>query len=331
MIDKRATFANLVVKYGQQSLLDYKELFTSALMIDTKFRKYGHSIYRFMDVKLQLADEKNPLSVVVFGRFVKDTEYTREQVLDGGKLIPDEQALPVALSSFFCIFLANHRMAYVPEVRNAPPLEAFATTLEHYLRKEFTALIDSIYKEQKRQNPKFTRANAIAGRVSPTVHVVPLPSRQSVREFVGRFEKINSLTVNLLYRNNEISKGLFQAIVNEIQPTGATTAKLVASGGPDGLDIDKTADFVEEATESGYENVTLKGKDKDGGALQGGSEKYKLTVDVEDQLADQQLAKNLYDRFEGLTQSGQIRLGEHTEEELEVIQTNLSSLLKAAE
>lgn len=90
MINKRATFANLVVKFGRQNLLDYKELFTSALMVDTKYRKYGNSIYRFMDVKLQLADPKDPLSVVIFGRFVKDTEYVREQVLADGKLVADE-------------------------------------------------------------------------------------------------------------------------------------------------------------------------------------------------------------------------------------------------
>ncbi|CAN1497006.1 hypothetical protein MCELHM10_00379 [Paracoccaceae bacterium] len=331
MINKRATFANLVVKFGRENLLDYKELFTSALMVDTKYRKYGRSLYRFMDVKLQLADPNDPLSVVIFGRFVKDTEYIREQVLADGKLVADEKALPVALSSFFCIFLAEHRMAYVPEVRNAPPLDAFASTLEHYLRKEFTSLIDSVYREQKAQNPKFTRANAIAGRVSPVVHIVPLPARQSVREFVSRFEKITSMTVTLIHRNNEISRGLFQAIIKEIEPTGAATAKLVATGGTDGLDIEGTANFVEETTESGYENVTLKGIDKDGSVLKGGNEEYKLTADVHDGLPDQALAVNLFARYKNMASNGQLKVGERSQEETDAIAKHLSSLIRAAE
>lgn len=276
MINKKATFANLVVKYGNENLLDYKELFTSALMIDTKYRKYGLSTYRFMDVNLELVDSTKPLSAVMYGRFVKDTQYVREQVLADGKLVPDEQSLQVALSSYFCIFLADHRMAYVPETRNAPQLDAFASTLEHFLRREFTSLIDATYKKEKTQNPKFTRANAIRGRVPPIVHIVPLPSKQSVREFVGRFEKINSITVSLISRNNEISKGLFQSIVNEIEPTGAYTAKLVATGGSSGLNIAGTTVFVEDTTESGYEDVTLKGTDRDGNALKGGNDEYKL-------------------------------------------------------
>lgn len=331
MINKRATFANLVVKFGRENLLDYKELLTSALMVDTKYRKYGRSIYRFMDVKLQLADPKDPLSVVIFGRFVKDTEYIREQVLADGKLVADEKTLPVALSSFFCIFLAEHRMAYVPEVRNAPPLDAFGSTLEQYLRKEFTALIDRIYRENKAENPKFTRVNAIAGRVSPTVHIVPLPARQSVREFISRFEKINSMTVTLIRRNNEISKGLFQEIVKEIEPTGAVTAKLVATGGTEGLDINGTADFVEETTESGYEDVTLKGIDKDGGVLKGGNEEFKLTADVHDALPDEALAVNLYQRFKSMANAGQIKVGERSAHEQSAIAAHLSSLMKAAE
>lgn len=222
-------------------------------------------------------------------------------------------------------------MAYVPEVKNAPPLDAFATTLEQYLRKEFTSLIDSDYREQKAKDPKFTRANAIAGRVSPKVHIVPLPTRQSIREFVSRFEKINSLTVTLIQRNNEISQGLFQAIVKQIEPTGAATAKLVATGGADGLDIEATAGFVEETTDSGYENVTLKGIDKDGSALKGGNDEYKLTADVNDGLPDQALAVNLFERFKKMTKDGQIKVGERNEDELATIAMHLSDLIKAAE
>jgi hypothetical protein len=331
VIDKKATFANLVVKYGEKNLLDYLDLFASALMVDTKFRKYGRSTYRFMDVKVELVDSKDPLSVIMYGRFVKDTEYTREQVLANGKLVADEMALPVALSAFFCVFLANHRMAYVPEVRNAPPLDAFSSTIEHYLRKEFTTFIDKIYKREKESNPKFTRANAMRNHVSPTVNVVPLPAKQSIRDFVSRFHKINSLTIGLIKRNNEISKGLFQAIVNELEPTGANTAKLIASAGDDGLNIDATAKVVEDTTESGYENVTLKGVDKDGNVLKGGNEEYKLTVDVDDAAPDDLQAKRLYTKFHQMVGDGQISLGKQSDADLEMIKTRLSGLAQAAE
>ncbi len=122
MIDRKATFANLVVKFGSKNLLDYKEIFTAAIMVDTNVRQYGNSYYRFLDPRVALLDPGDPMSLAIYGRFVKDTEYSREQIMLDGKLVPDETRMSVALSAYFCIFLAEHRMAYVPETKNAPPL-----------------------------------------------------------------------------------------------------------------------------------------------------------------------------------------------------------------
>ncbi len=271
------------------------------------------------------------MSTVLFGRFVKDTEYTREQVLEGGKIVADVQSLPVALSSFFCIFLAEHRMAYVAETRSAPTLDVFAKTIERLLRKEFTKFIEKIYREEKAQNPRFTRANAFARHVPPTVHVVPLPAKQSIRDFVGRFENIRSLTINLIERNNELTRELFGALVDTIVKTKPVSAKVVANGGNKGLDVAATTDLVVNTTEFGYEDVVLEGKDKDGNKIKGGNEEFKLTADVADTLEGFDLAKDLYKKFSELKSQGQIKTGELDPEEADAVRRALEALSRAAE
>lgn len=331
MIDKKAAFANLVVKFGTLNLLDYKEIFTSAIMVDTNVRQYGSSLYRFLDPKISKLVDDDPLSVAIYGRFVKETEYSREQIMLDGKLVQDTERMSVALSAFFCIFLADHRMAYIPETRNAPPLDAFAVTLERFLRKAFSAQIEKDYRLGKEENPKFTRANAIAGRVSPTVHVVPLPARQSIEDFVARFEKINSISVALISRNSEMTRGIMQAVISAIEPTGADSAKLVATGGGEGLDLANTAVFVKDTAGSGYEDVTLRGVDHDGNKLKGGNEEFRLVVDVPDGLSDHELANDLFLRFSQLVSSGEIAKGNRTAEEIQKISDALSQIVRAAE
>lgn len=310
MVRRVAQFANLVVKFGKDDLLDHSAIVLRAFLNDTHIRGYGRTHYHFLDVSLEKADPNDASSLVVVGRFVKNTVLEREQILAGGKLLADHQEIESAPSSAFLLVLKTHRMIFVQETKFAPTLSEFESTLRRFITKEFEENLRKVYEHEKAQNPKYTWKDARRANPAPSVSVVPLTSRSSISNFISRFSKIDTLSIPLIDRNSDFDAGAaaanFQRALSPMEPRRAVTK---VYGGEDGLGISETEEFVKKTTESGYENVTITGLDRAGNKLKGNNDSYKLAAEVDLEGREPRgYVSALYQRYSGLVRDGVLRI-----------------------
>lgn len=319
-------FGNLSIRFGDKELLDYKELVTGAFLKDTYIRKYGRSSYHFFDTKIGLIDPDDPMSAAIWGRLVKETTLEREQYFSGGSLVQDKQSIESAPTSFFAFFLADHRLAFFPETKFAPTLGNLETTIRNFVQNEFNTWSKKVYKAAKEEDKSYTWKKFYAAHVSPSVALVPLTARESIEAFVGRFSTIESLTVYVVKRNQDMDGGaLFEALVKKSEEMEASSARFVVNGTKDeGLDIGNTTDFVSETTKGGYERVALRGMDQNGDVLKGTNEDFKLTKELDiSELTDEQILKKVFETYEANKEAGVISVTERDKEQLSPVLRSL--------
>lgn len=323
-------FANLSIRFGDKELLDYKELVTGSFLKDTYIRKYGNSSYHFLDTKIGLTDPDDPMSAAIWGRLVKETTLERDQFVQAGKLVKDQQTLESAPTSFFAFFLADHRLAFVPETKFAPTLGNLETTVRKFVQMEFSFWAKAQYKDAKERNIAYTWKTFYETHVPPSISLVPLTAKESIEAFINRFSQINSLTVHVVKRNQDMNGGaLFEALVKKSEDLKASSARFVVNGvNGEGLDIPKTTDFVSQTTAGGYERVALRGLDGSGCILKGTNEDFKLTAELEiDGANDLDKAKQLFSVYKDNKEAGLIRV---TERDRVALGPILSSLIDGA-
>ena len=303
-------FANLSVRFGAKELLDYKGIVASAFLVDTHVRNYGDTKYYFYEMKMDYLDRKDPTSLAIYGRFIKDTLLKREQVMEGGDLRVDPRSLPSAPSAFFTLFLADHRLAYIPESKGAPTLGNLEATIAKFIKDEYHKFMREHYDREKALNSKFTWEHAYGTHAPPTIKLVPLTSSDSIDRFIDRFDKIQRVTIHVRRRNQDFSGGnMFQSMYDVSEDMGASSAKYVVGGGPDGLNSPATKETVRAATESGYEEASISGVDQSGAKLNGSNEDFSLKVYVETEgTPDEQKALKSFEVYEAQKASGSIKV-----------------------
>lgn len=319
-------FANLSIRFGDKELLDYKELVAGAFLKDTYIRRYGRSSYHFFDTKIGLIDGSDPLSLAIWGRLVKETILEREQYFQDGSLVQDKRFLESAPTSFFVFFIADHRIAFVPETKFAPTLGNLESTVRKFVQNEFSNWAKLIYRREKAEDQEYTWKKFYKEHVPPSVALVPLTARESIDTFMKRFSKIESLTVYVVKRNQDMDGGaLFEALVQKSEEMGASSARFIVNGSKDeGLDVKNTADFVSETTKGGYERVALKGVDHNGDILKGTNEDFKLTTEVDaSELTEKQLLKEIFEAYMANKKSGVIKVSERDKDVLAPVLLNL--------
>lgn len=323
----KLNFANISIRFGEKELLDYKELVTRAFLDPSKKRGYGATSYFFFQTKIDYLDPADPLSLAIFGRFVKDTVVSREQVYLSGRLQRDEYSIQNAPSAFFFL-IADHRLIYVPETSFPPTLKSLESTLALFIKREFKVFVDEYYRVMKDQDTKFTRKKAFEHHIPPTVRLVPLTSAESIDSFLARFTKLETLTVQLVERNQDMKNGdLFEKLVGKVEPLSPSSAKLEVRGSGEGLVLSEAADFVKETTEGGYEEVSLRGRGLAGEQLSGTNEDFKLQVSTSlDGLNDFAKAAELVRIYSELKQSGSIRVSPRNVTELTPILAEILSV-----
>ena len=322
-------FANLSIRFGARELLDYGRLISGAFLKDTYIRKYGRSSYHFFDTQIGRLDESDPMTLAIWGRLVKETTLERDQYFKNGELIEDPRSLESAPTSFFVLFVADHRLAFIPETRFAPTIGNLETTIRRFVKNEYDIWAKSEYEMLNAGENRVTWKAFYKDFPAPEVALVPLTAKESIDAFVQRFARIESLTVHVVKRNQDMDGGaLFEALVKKSEELDASSSRFVVNGAKDeGLDIEKTGRFVSETTAGGYERVFLRGRDEDNHLLKGTNEDFKLTenIDVE-ALDDEETARRAFAAYNANKESGVIRVSER---DVDLVEPKLKSMMQA--
>tara|TARA_A100001015_G_C14879019_1_gene667581 strand:- start:114 stop:1109 length:996 start_codon:yes stop_codon:yes gene_type:complete len=312
-----ATFANFVCRFGgEKVMLDYiDEIVIPAFVDDKMIRSYGRTHFFFYETKLVVLDDNPEQPVMgISGRFIKNTQLTREQIFDREKgLVQDEASMPSAPSAFFILVLDTHRLIYFPETAHAPDLSAFRSTALSFIRKKHSDFINRRYVELRKSENKVTKKQLNIDHPSPTLEVVPISGDDEISEFVRRYGVLKKIEMRLIEPNDEIDgKELFDDIRSYLGPLNPDTTKLEIRNS-DGLDIDEAVPKIKEATETANQEVKLSGTDQDGNRLTGDNHSFKVGAPIETIPPTRKgLTDKLYSTFQSLKTSGVIKVGTST-------------------
>lgn len=313
-------FANFICHFGEREMLDLcDEVVIPAFTNESYRRTYADTEYFFHDVQLvtlKQADGRDEPAIA--GKFVKNTVIHRDQVYKEKKLVHSPYKVESAPSSFFVLVLRDHKLLFTPEVRGAPGLESFGTTVERFLRSAHLEFVERrtmlrLKREFPERVPKGekgkVRRAVLEKYPSPDLEIVSLASEDSFEAFVNRFDLVKSLTVRLLRPNNEINNdGFFEGLRKKGTELDASTSTL-GYRNPSGLKKQKVRIHAENAMDGNAE-ISLAGTDTDGRKLSGMNDDFKIQASI-DQVPKLvgAAAQALFEVFMKYRRSGHVRTG----------------------
>ena len=281
------SFANLICRFGDKFvLLDLaREVVLPAFTDQSLKRRYRDTTYFFFETKISEipgSDGTNVPLIIVHGKLVKDTVLTREQVFSQDRgLVPAQESMPSAPSSFFVLVLNNHKLIYMAETPHAPMLGQFQTALQRFLSIRYEAYVDALYSEAKSSPEPKPKKQIRLEIPHPTVEVLPLASKASIEEFLRAFAKVTHLEFKIIETNQEYPmERTYQELRKMKKSIRATSTRLVHDSAF-GLDKANAIEQIHAAAASGNEKVSLTGTSEDGVRLSGDNHRFKLSVHPE--------------------------------------------------
>lgn len=283
---RKLSFLNLTCRFGDKFvLLDLtKELLIPALF-NRHIRSYGKTHYFFTDVGATTVSvaELPGEQIVFYGRFIKDTVLTRNQIYQSGVgLISDQESIQSSPSSIFALILNNHKLVFAPEVPYAPSVDNLTATLQSFIGRERESYVRALRAASLLSEEPKSLSYFFEQIPPPEVIATPMASSGSVAEFVRRFAKITNLTIKLIDTNAEFpTRDLFRMLRATKEDTLAKTTSLVHES-TDGLRKEAVISEVGAAASGGNQKIVIRGVDEDGARLVGDNEHVKFQVEATD-------------------------------------------------
>lgn len=319
---KRLEFGNFTLKFGEKKvLLDMFDEIVMPSFIEMKYvRKFSDSSeYFFLDTELIVLDDNAEEPILgITGRLVNNTKLKRDQVFTAGNLVDDKDEIESAPSSVFLLILNSHRLILTREVAGAPTIQNFQSISQYCLNQAYKDFINKKYDEADEariKNPdikRVTKKQLREDTPSPHLRITPLPDKESIENFIGRFKTINKLSIKLLPTNREeIDNDDFWATLDQGREDMGedSTAKVEFTSNKTGLDNEQVLDKTTSATALGNSSVDLKGTDENGDSLKGNNDNFSLSIELDELSRDvKKSAISQFKLFNNLADSGAITM-----------------------
>ena len=198
--------SNFIVRFGEKFVLgDMMDEIVLPAFFSGEKRTYGDTSYFFYEPEFRLLDPKDKKSFALVCRFVKDTVLKRHQIFSERKgIVEDEDEIKSAPSALAILLLNTHRLLYIKEVPGAPTAKQFGATFRHFLREATMEYQESQYDQLIDEGEKATKKGMKTLYPIPSVDVVPIVAKESLKKFLNRFELLRTLKVELAQTNNEV-------------------------------------------------------------------------------------------------------------------------------
>lgn len=311
-------FANFVCHFGDAELLAYFDEIVYPAFFSGLKRKFGKSkyfIHRPELVSLPKIDgQSNP---AIVGRFVIDTEISREQIFQNGRIVEDKASMRTAPSSLFVLTLRDHKLFYVKEVPKAPGLSAFRSTVERLMADTRSAYIRALYLQLRKESdenpnmPKVTLKTLTESIPPPSLNIVPLSSVSSMSGFLNQFSKLKEVRVKMITPNSEIdNEGIFNGVREVKDAMNAETATITYRNNDEGLDVKVAKKHVGPAARGNAE-IVFAGDGQDGKVLRGNNDDFKISIPIPPLPAELLgIGKFLFKKFSELVATGSISIAQ---------------------
>jgi hypothetical protein len=276
------TIANFTCLFGDFVLLDLFHQSVLPAFIGGLSRTHGESKYFFHGVEILDLSTDEKMEYGIVGRLVKETIVSRSQIFSDGEILQDNAELESAPSSFFVLFLSNHKLLYVRETAGAPSLSTFETTASQFLRKCHSEWINSVYQRFKGTENSVKKMDLFSKYPLPILAITPLSTEASVSAYVEKFRTINTVEVQLLDTNHELD---LSGILDDIRSVkdeigGSKISVKTERSGDVGLNKGNVAKLIAVQAQDGNSRVVLRGKDLAGEKLTAENDSFKVSIQI---------------------------------------------------
>lgn len=315
-------FANITITTEDNKVLIdiFQDMVLPAFLNGYQRETHFNTTYIFDNCGVQIIKRRRQDEVVIFGRFIKNEELTREQYYDRGRLIADKQSMASSPSSIFALTLTDHKVIYFRETDDAPGIEAFGNTLAYFMKQariDFVQKIVDDYKQGKEVpseylDPKLnrpTKKHLFDLIKKPTVKVLYLPSSQSMTDFIRSFEVINLVEAEVEKTNHELDfSDLIEGVQKEREGLKADTG-LVRFYSKEGMNKKAAEEVIRETGNSGSAKLKVKGLGRNGQQINGNHERFKVSINLAMQgsAQPQSLFTTLVDSYDSLVENKAIK------------------------
>lgn len=303
--------ANFVCRFGTQYVLnDLLEEVVLPAFFRPDAREYGETKYFFAEQDFRYLQKNNDDSLALQCRFIKSTVLRRHQIYDPSHgLRADESALESAPSALAILLLNSHRLLYIREVPHAPTPIQFGSTFAHLLRLSMTDFHNALYLQGRHAGRKPSKKSLRAKYPFPEVDVVPVVSSDSLKQFVRRFDTLNTLKIEVAPTNSELDNSEFFKMLRASKEDIASKKTTIQHQNAKGLDKTSCVNQV-EAAKQGNARIFMKGVDNNGDELKGNNESFSVRASLEE--AGEQMdarAADAYEKYEELVEKKVVTLG----------------------
>jgi hypothetical protein len=307
--ENQVLFANFIVKFGDENLLDYlKTIILPAFTDDALRRTARGATYHIIDAKLVASISDDVYEPAIIGRFVKETVLRRTQIYnpDVG-LVQSHAAIESAPSSFFVLLLNDHRLIYFAETADAPDLGNFGAAIKRFIGDKYLSYVDEIYKNSKVSGEKITKTKIMESIVTPSVNVITISNKDELEAFVKRYGKLQRVEVIVHRKNDEFTaNSLIQNAEAFNERLHGAQTKITTSDAK-GLDIEGTAEALKEIGDGANETIRLSGEDLQGDKLTGDNDAFSVkAILARVPLGFMDRAKAIYRTFRDVVGEGLI-------------------------
>lgn len=316
-------FANFVFHMGSSDLLDSFAQFVHPVFFENFKRRFNETTYFFHNCRIFDVPFAEGTRHFLYGRLVKDYLLHQEQVVEGENLVPVDNVYPNAPSSMFILCLENHRLFYIKEHRDAPPLETFKSTVLHLVKQRRDQVIEDVVKDnQKLRNERGGNVKKVTKKAlrqtysEPELNIFPMSSDASIREFVNGLKLVRMLKFEVYKPNNEVDlNDIFDGLRDMGDDLGTTVSTVAYTRKEKKtLDHESVVQKVIEASHDNNVDFTIEGRNQNNDKITGTNDEFRLKVPLEDELdTPKSTAFIVYEKFKELINDGLVRLPEEGE------------------
>lgn len=218
-------FYNLTVRLSDKELLDLLEDFILPAIFSEKVKRNRSSQLRFMNCFVYTGKREDGPDNFIAGRFVKQMQLSREQIVDGEVLRNDFATLESAPSLFFLLNIETHVISVLPETSGAPSVREFCSLLKHNMLQ--VAGLDSQLRAK-----------------NFVVKAVPFHDTDGFRQHIIALKAVKRFEIRSTLQNSQHHlQDLLNGQLNGINFTGSTDAKTQFRAG-ENTEPEKVADYI---------------------------------------------------------------------------------------
>ncbi|MBP1042387.1 hypothetical protein I6N95_15310 [Vagococcus sp. BWB3-3] len=183
--------ANFNLTFGKEQmpmLNHFEDFLLPALKMDYVREKQDNS-FSFNSIKVIDTDNGFALTGII----IKDTRLEVRSIIDKeGNLVETDREHPSAPYSFFCVFLKNHRMIFVPNQKGSPNLVSFSATVNLFL-----------YEYRRRYNLSREKDGKPTRLPIYQLNIVGIPSKRNIKAAIQKVDKVNKMKLRFYPLNGE--------------------------------------------------------------------------------------------------------------------------------